>query len=83
MKLASGFCIPEPLPVHTGIKGQQVCPLIRFYAEEPNESLATSDGSRLWHGDITYPFPPSGNGGYVRKLDVPYLSFTTSCVVTT
>ncbi len=21
MKLASGFCIPEPLPVHTGIKG--------------------------------------------------------------
>ncbi len=21
MKLARGFCIPEPLPVHTGIKG--------------------------------------------------------------
>ncbi len=35
MKLASGFCIPEPLPVHTGIKGRQVHPLIRFYAEEP------------------------------------------------
>ncbi len=30
MKLASGFCIPEPLPVPTGIKGQQVRPLIRF-----------------------------------------------------
>ncbi len=30
MKLASGFCIPEPLLVHTGIKGQQVHPLIRF-----------------------------------------------------
>ncbi len=30
MKLASGFCIPEPLPVHTGIKGRQVHPLIRF-----------------------------------------------------
>ncbi len=33
MKLASGFCIPEPLPVHTGIFiyfGQQVHPLIRF-----------------------------------------------------
>ncbi len=28
------FCIPEPLPVHTGIKGRQVRPLIRFYAEE-------------------------------------------------
>ncbi len=30
MKLASGSCIPEPLPVHTGIKGRQVHPLIRF-----------------------------------------------------
>ncbi len=30
MKLASGFCIPEPLPVHTGIKGLQVHSLIRF-----------------------------------------------------
>ncbi len=30
MKLASGFCIPEPLPMHTGIKGRQVHPLIRF-----------------------------------------------------
>ncbi len=29
MKLASGFCIPEPLPLHTGIKGRQVHPLIR------------------------------------------------------
>ncbi len=30
MKLANGFCIPEPLPVHTGIKGRQVYTLIRF-----------------------------------------------------
>ncbi len=30
MKLASGFCIPEPLPVHTCIKGRQMHPLIRF-----------------------------------------------------
>ncbi len=30
MKLASGFCIPEPLPVHTDIKRRQVHPLIRF-----------------------------------------------------
>ncbi len=29
MKLSSGFCIPEPLPLHTGIKGRQVHPLIR------------------------------------------------------
>ncbi len=41
-------------------------------------SLAPSDGSRLWHGDITSPFPPSGNEGYVRNRDVPYLSVTTS-----
>ncbi len=58
MKLASGFCIPEPL--------------IRFYAEEPRMS----------------PWQPAmvqdcGNGGYVRNLDVPYLSVTTSYVVTT
>ncbi len=81
MKLASGFCIPEPLPVHTGIKRRQVHPLIRFYAEEPRR--VPGDGSRLWHGDITSPFPPSGNGGYVRNLDVPYLSVTTGYVVTT
>ncbi len=30
MKLASGFCIPEPLPMHTSIKGRQVNPLSRF-----------------------------------------------------
>ncbi len=41
-------------------------------------SLTPSDGSRLWHGDITSPFPPSGNEGYVRNRDVPYLSVTTS-----
>ncbi len=29
------------------------------------------------------PFPPSGNGGYIHNLDVPYLSVTTSYVVTT
>ncbi len=23
MRLASGFCLPEPLPVHTGIKGDR------------------------------------------------------------
>ncbi len=64
MKLASGLCIPEPLPVHTGIKGRRVHPLIRFYAEE----LRTS------------PWQPAmvQDCGYVRNLDVPYLSVTTS-----
>ncbi len=46
-------------------------------------SLATCDGSRLWHGDITSPFPPSGNEGYVCNQDVPYLSVTRSYAVTT
>ncbi len=36
-------------------------------------SLATSDGLILWHGDIMSPFSPSGNEGYVRNRDVPYL----------
>ncbi len=38
MKLARGFCISEQLPLHTGIKGRQVHPLIRFYGEEPRTS---------------------------------------------
>ncbi len=33
MKLASGFCIPEPLPVHTGRKGQQLRPLTEKCAD--------------------------------------------------
>ncbi len=36
--LASGFCIPEPLPVHTGITERQVHPLIRFSTEKPRTS---------------------------------------------
>ncbi len=41
---------------------------------------ATVIGSRSWHGDITSPFPPSGNEGYVRNRDVPYLSVTMSYI---
>ncbi len=52
--------------------------VLRWGAE--NLSLAASDGSRLWHGDITSPFPPSGNEGYVCNRDVPYLSVTSSYV---
>ncbi len=71
MKLASGFFIPEPLPVHTGIKGRQVHPLIRFYAEEP------------WAWGHNVSVPSIRERGYVHNLDVPYLSVTTSYVVTT
>ncbi len=41
MKLASGFCIPEPLPVHTGIKGRQVHPLIRFLLQSQVDENCT------------------------------------------
>ncbi len=30
LNLASEFCIPEPLPVHTGINRRQVHPLFGF-----------------------------------------------------
>ncbi len=42
MKLASGFCIPEPLPVHTGIKGRQVHPLTPHAAKIPSGSQVIS-----------------------------------------
>ncbi len=77
MKLASGFCTPEPLPVHTGIKGRQAHPLIRFkiVAWGHNVSLPSIRVQlRSLHQ------PPLG---YVLNLDVPYLSVTTSYVVTT
>ncbi len=82
MKLASGFCIPEPLPVHTGIKGRQVHPLIRFYAEEPRRVPGNQRWFKIvaWGHNVSVPYM---NGGYVRNLDVPYLSVTTSYVVTT
>ncbi len=75
MKLASGFCIPEPLPVHMGIKERQVHPLIRFYAEEPRRV----PGNQQWFKIVAW----GHNVGYVCNLDVPYLSVTTSYVVTT
>ncbi len=68
--------------MHTGIKGRQVHLLIRFYAEEPRMSpwqpAMVQDCSRM-----ESPFPPSENGDCVRNRDVPYLSVTTSYVVTT
>ncbi len=36
-------------------------------------SLATSNGSRLLHGDITSPFPSSGNEGHLGNRDSHYL----------
>ncbi len=39
MKLASGFCIPEPLPVHTGIKGRLLDFLLRSRVDEKSADL--------------------------------------------
>ena len=30
----------------------------------------------MWQGDVTSPFPPSGNEGYIRNQDVPFQSVT-------
>ncbi len=48
MKLASGFCIPEPLPVHKGIKGRQVHPLIRFLLRSRVDEKSPSDQRFPW-----------------------------------
>ncbi len=57
MKLASGFCIPEPLPVHTGLKGRQVHPLIRFYAEEPRRVPGNQRWFKIvaWGHNVSVP----------------------------
>ncbi len=54
-----------------GENKRQVHP-IRFYAEEPRTCpwhLAMV--SRLWHGYITSPFPPSGNEGFSELVRAP------------
>ncbi len=75
MKLSSGFCIPEPLPVYTGIK--VVHPLIRFYAEEPRRVPGNQRLFKIvvWGHNVSVPS--------IRNLDVSYLLVTTSYVVTT
>ncbi len=57
LHFASGFCIPEPLPVHTGIKGRQVHPLIRFYAEEPRRVPGNQRWFKIvaWGHNVSVP----------------------------
>ncbi len=69
----------EPLPMHTGIKRRQVYPVANF-ANFANFvgvfSLVREDRgfqvNPLCRHDITSPYPPSGNEGYVRKLVVNF-----------
>ncbi len=65
--------------MHTGIKGRQVRPLIRFYAEEPRRV----PGNQRWFKIVALGHNVSVPSIGERNLDVPYLSVTTSYVVTT
>ncbi len=61
MKLASGFCIPEPLPVHTGIKGRQVQEVATFLPPSANSLTLVPTGTieYIAAGDsqAAVPFP--------------------------
>ncbi len=74
MKLASGFCIPEPLPVHTGIKGRQVHPLIRFYAEEPRRVPGNQRWFKIvaWGHNVSIPS--------IREWELRTQMLTSECV---
>ncbi len=67
MKLASGFCIPEPLPVHTGIKGRQVHPLIRFLLQS-----RVDEKSADLHKAVHLCFVPGWRNGAISG--VPLIS---------
>ncbi len=64
MKLASGFCIPEPLLVHTGIKGRQVHPLIRFLLR----SRVNEKSADLHKAHIFVLFPVGVRGRSAESL---------------
>ncbi len=65
MKLASGFCIPEPLPVHTGIKGRQVHPLIRFLLRS-----RVDEKSADLHKAVHLYFVPGWRNGAISGLSL-------------
>ncbi len=63
MKLASGFCIPKPLPVHTGIKVRQVQPLIRFLLRS-----RVDEKSADFHKAIHLCFVPGWSHGAISGV---------------
>ncbi len=63
------------------IRGSRCTALIHAFAEEPSRWPGSSAVvQRLWRRDVTSPFPPSGNEGYIRNRDVPFQSVTPSHV---
>ncbi len=58
----SAESLSSAIPLGTSIK--------RANSKRANHGRSRLFQDALCHHDITSPFPPSGNGGYVRNLDV-------------
>ncbi len=64
------------------ISRQQVQRIFRFsLRSRAGVRLGSSSGDKAviqepWRRDVTSPFPPSGNEGYIRNRDIPYQSVT-------
>ncbi len=58
------------------INRQQVQHIFRFSLRSRAGARPLSGGTGPWRRDVTSPFPPSGNEGYIRNRDVPYQSVT-------
>ncbi len=62
-------------------KRQPVHRINHVFAEEPSRRPGRpAVVQQLWRQDVTSPFPPSGNEGYIRNRDVPFQSVTPSHV---
>ncbi len=62
-------------------KRQPVHRINHVFAEEPSRRPGCpAVVQQLWRRDVTSPFPPSGNEGYIRNRDVPFQSVTPSHV---
>ncbi len=62
-------------------KRQPVHRINHVFAEEPSRRPGRpAVVQQLWRRDVTSPFPPSGNEGYIRNRDIPFQSVTPSHV---
>ncbi len=58
------------------ISRQQVQRIFRFSLRSRAGAGRSAVVQEPWRRDVTSPFPPSGNEGYIRNRDVPYQSVT-------
>ncbi len=71
--------IPSAANHSVSIRGSRCTALIYAFAEEPSRWPSSSAViQQLW--DVTFPFLPSGNEGYICNRDVPFQSVTASHV---